>query len=240
MHNKHSKSQRLRPFLQHIILLTVVFAVCSTPSFAADREKGFKTLFDGVSLSGWTGAVENYGIKNGILSSKKGVYGGLYSEQEFSNFELRFEFRLTAGANNGIALRAPLEGDPAYFGFESQMLDDSAEMYASLLPYQFHGSIYGIGPAKRGSLRPVGEWNEQAIVCDGKEISVVLNCETIVDIDLDQVAPEGKTIDGKEHPGLTRTAGHIGLMSHDDIVDFRNIRIREIESSKKNAKESNE
>ncbi len=209
-------------------MLTFLYTSCCSSLLASDEEQGFVTLFDGNSLSGWTGAIENYIVSNGVLSSKKGVYGGLYSEKEYSNFELYLEFRLTSGANNGIALRAPIEGDPAYVGFESQILDNSAEIYASLKPYQFHGSIYGIAPAKRGFLRPVGEWNMQTIICNGRKISVLLNHETILNIDLDQVAPAGKTIDGKEHPGLLRKVGHIGLMSHDDIVEFRNIKIREI------------
>ena len=108
-------------------------------------------------------------------------------------------------------------------------IDDTAEKYADLKPYQYHGSIYGVVPAERGHLRPVGEWNTEEISCIGRRVVVVLNGETIVDVDLDKVAPDGKTIDGNNHPGLKRDKGHIGFLGHGARIEFRNLRIKEIE-----------
>jgi hypothetical protein len=89
--------------------------------------------------------------------------GNLYTEKEYSDFIFRFEFRLTPGANNGLGIRTPLQGDAAYVGYELQILDNDAPVYAHLKPYQYHGSVYGIIPAKRGYQKPVGEWNSQEV-----------------------------------------------------------------------------
>lgn len=182
-------------------------------------------LFDGKSLAGWVGATESYEARDGVLASIAGASGNLYTEAEYSSFILRFEFRLTPGANNGIGIRAPLDGDTAYKGIELQVLDNTADKYAELKDYQFHGSAYGIAPAKRGHLKPVGEWNQQEVLLDGRKIKVVLNGKTILRIDLDKSAPDGVTIDGEDHPGLSRTTGHIGFLGHGDVVEFRNLRV---------------
>ena len=158
----------------------------------------------------------------------KGKGGGnLYTEKEYSNFNFRFEFQLTSGANNGLGIHAPLEGDAAYLGKELQILDNTAEKYANLKPYQYHGSVYGIIPAKRGFLKPVGEWNAEEVIVQGSSIKVILNGTTIVDGDFMEASKNG-TMDQKSHPGLERTKGHIGFLGHGDVLRFRNIRIKEL------------
>ena len=103
-----------------------------------------------------------------VVKPEEGGSGGnLYTEKEYSNFILRFEFQLTPGANNGLGIHAPLGGDAAYQGKELQILDNTAEKYAKLKPYQYHGSVYGIIPAKRGFLKPIGEWNSQEVTVNG-------------------------------------------------------------------------
>ena len=135
---------------------------------------------------------------------------------------------LTPGANNGLGIRTPLEGDPAYVGMELQILDDTAEVYANLQPYQYHGSVYGVVPAKRGHLKPVGEWNEQEVICRGPRVVVKLNGEVIVDADV-QKASEPQTVDGREHPGLKREKGYLAFCGHGAHLEFRNLRIMELE-----------
>lgn len=182
-------------------------------------------LFDGESFAGWVGSRDSYEIRDGVIYSVAGESGNLFTEDEYGDFELTFEFLLSPGANNGLGIRAPLEGDAAYQGIELQVLDNTAEKWADLKPYQYHGSAYGVAPAKRGHLKPVGEWNKQVVRCEGRQITVVLNGETILDVDLDEVAPGGETIDGLDHPGLTRTSGHIGFLGHGDVVGYRNLHL---------------
>ncbi|QDU55259.1 3-keto-disaccharide hydrolase [Aeoliella mucimassa] len=182
-------------------------------------------LFDGETLEGWVGATDSYEVRDGAIVCPAGKGGNLFTKDEYADFEFSFEFLLTPGANNGIGIRAPLEGDAAYSGFEIQVLDNTADKYANLQPYQYHGSVYGIAPAKRGFLKPVGEWNTEVIRVKGRQITVTLNGEVITDVDLDEVAPEGKTKDGHNHPGLTREKGHIGFCGHGDEVHYRNLKV---------------
>ena len=147
--------------------------------------------------------------------------------REYDDFQFRFEFQLTPGANSGVGIRAPREGDAAYVGMEIQVLDDGAPIYATLQPYQYHGSVYGIIPARRGFLRPVGEWNSEEILVRGSRIRVTLNGTVIVDGDLADATRDGP-MDHRSHPGLERAGGAIGWLSHDSVVKFRNIRIRDL------------
>jgi len=195
-------------------------------------EQGFVPLFNGQDLTGWIGDPNGYSVKNGciVVHSDSGS-GNLYTEQEYSDFIFRFEFKLTPGANNGLGIRAPLKGDAAYVGMELQILDNTAPKFQNLRSYQYHGSIYGVAPAKRGYLRPVGEWNQEEVVARGSRIKVILNGVTIVDADINEAAVSG-TIDEKDHPGLKRQKGHIGFLGHGSKVEFRNIRIKELEKTK--------
>jgi hypothetical protein len=207
-------------------------------------EPGFTPLFNGKDFTGWVygrraNGAENktgkgYQIENGVLYSTKEDGGNLYTEKEYANFVFRFEFRLTPNANNGIGIRAPLEGDAAYVGMEIQVLDDGGSMYTKLEPGQYHGSIYKVVPAKRGFQKPVGEWNTEEIVANGRRITITLNGTTIVDANLDEVKDEAVL---KEHRDLTKpegsrgianTKGHIGFLGHGAHVEFRNIRIKEL------------
>jgi hypothetical protein len=198
----------------------------------AHSDEGFTPLFDGKTLDGWTlvnGRGEGYGVKDGMIFCARGGGGKLMTEREFSNFVLRFEFRMPPeGANNGIGIRAPLEGDAAYNGMEIQILDEATALsgkWGKLRDAQYHGSIYDVIPAKRGAMKPQGEWNYEEITANGRQITVKLNDQVIVDANLDDVK-DPKTL--AKHPGLQRTTGHIGLLGHNDYIEFRNIRIKEL------------
>lgn len=194
-----------------------------------EKEAGFVSLFNGRNLDGWIGNKVSYNVEDGMIVIKPGndSGGNLYTEKEYSDFIFRFEFQLTPGANNGLGVRAPLEGDAAYVGMEIQILDNTASIYADLEQYQYHGSVYGVIPARRGFLRPVGEWNYEEVILQGTKVKVILNGTVIVDGDF-AGAISGGTMDGKEHPGLKNSKGHIGFLGHGSVVKFRNIRIREL------------
>jgi hypothetical protein len=193
-----------------------------------EKKQGFVSLFNGQDLSQWTGDTIGYHVNDGVVEvdPQKGA-GNLYTKEEFSNFIYRFEFQLTPGANNGIGIRAPLEGDAAYVGMEIQVLDNEAPMYKDLHPYQYHGSVYGVIPAKRGYLLPTGEWNKEEIIARGNKIKVVLNGTVILDGDIKEASKSG-TPDHKDHPGLLRPEGHIGFLGHGDVVRFRNMRVKKL------------
>jgi hypothetical protein len=187
----------------------------------------FRAVFNGKDFSGWSGPTENYEVKEGALLCKAGKGGTIYTEEEYGDFVVRFEFKLPPGGNNGLAIRYPGSGDTAYVGMcELQVLDDTADKYKNLDPRQFHGSAYGIAAAHRGFLRPVGEWNFQEVTVKGSNIRVELNGTLILNADLSRV---NEFMGGNAHPGIIRTSGHFGFAGHNDPVAFRNIRIKRLD-----------
>ncbi|MFT4568034.1 MAG: hypothetical protein ACI9FN_003002 [Saprospiraceae bacterium] len=216
--------------LINVLILSIVLLGISGCSTTKALESGFSSLFNGKDLSGWVGNKLSYTVENGeiVVSPDGGGSGGnLMTTKEYSNFVLRFEFQLTSGANNGLGIHAPLEGDAAYQGKELQILDNTADKYKDLKPYQYHGSVYGIIPAKRGHQNPIGQWNIQEVSVNGAMIKVTLNGIVILDGDLTEASKDG-TMDGRDHPGLQKTKGHIGFLGHGDKLKFRNIRIKEL------------
>lgn len=194
-----------------------------------EKKEGFEVLFDGDNLDKWVGNKTDYVIEDGVIViyPDRGGKGNLYTAEEYGDFIFRFEFKLTPGANNGLGIRAPLLGDAAYAGMELQILDNTADIYKDLQQYQYHGSLYGIAPAKRGYLNPVGEWNYQEVRVQGDDIQVILNGTEILNVNIAEAKAKG-TLDKREHSGLHRDKGHIGFLGHGDVVYFRNIRIQDL------------
>jgi hypothetical protein len=188
--------------------------------------EGYTPVFNGQDLTGWRGPTDSYEVKNEALQCKPDAGGTIYTEEEYDNFAVRFEFRLPAGGNNGLAIRYPGEGDTAYVGMcELQVLDDTAEQYRNLDPRQYHGSAYGKVAAHRGYLRQPGEWNFQHVTVDGSRIVVELNGSVILDADLADVS---EVMGDRAHEGKDRTAGYFGFAGHGSPVAFRNIAIRRL------------
>jgi HEAT repeat protein len=195
----------------------------------AEKAEGFVPLFNGVDMSGWVGNLKDYYAHDGqiVCDPAKGGHGNIYTDKEYANFILRFEFQLTPAANNGLGIRTPLEGDAAYAGMELQILDNEADVYKNLEIYQYHGSVYGVIPAKRGFQKPVGEWNTQEVIANGNHITVTLNGTVILDGDIAEASNNfTKTMDKLNHPGLSNKSGHIGFLGHGSPLAFRNLRIK--------------
>jgi hypothetical protein len=211
-------------------LIITLFALLFAPAVhAADlrpdkplKDDGFVALFNGVDLKGWVGNTNGYKAVEGVLicQAKKSKGAKIYTAKEYADFIFQFEFKLTPGANNGVGIRAPLTGNPSKNAFEIQILDNSAKKYAKIKPTQFHGSIYKRAAAKRGHLKPVGQWNKQEIRAEKNLITVVLNGVTIVDqADVARYKKPAK--------------GHICFLGHGSQVEFRNIRIKDLSPPKK-------
>ncbi len=200
----------------------------------APTPRGFTKLFDGKSLDGWK-LVGRYNAgyvpKDGVIICPADGGGNLYTEKEYSDFVFRFDFKLDHNGNNGVGIRAPLEGDAAYVGMECQILDDSGDQYAHLEPGQYHSSIYKVVAAKRGSLKPIGEWNSEEITAIGRHIKIVVNGITTVDANLNDVSDPHVFA---EHPGVRREKGHIGFLGHGPSeVQFRNIFAKDLAKPEK-------
>jgi len=167
-------------------------------------------------------------VKDGLLICKKVAHEHIFTKKKYGDFILRLDIKLESGGNNGVGVRTQVSRQPHLYGMEIQVLDDDHPKHAKLKPYQYHGSIYGVVPAKRGHLKPAGQWNTEEIVCQGRHVKVTLNGTVIVDADLDKIPRP--TMDGKEHPGLQYKEGHIGLHAHGngEEVYFRNLRVKEL------------
>ena len=198
---------------------------------AQEKKEGFRPLFDGVTMHGWVGNLQDYVAEDGciVLYPNHGGGGNLYTEEEFSDFVLRFDVWLTPAANNGLGVRTPMEGDAAYVGMELQILDNEDPVYKDLQVYQYHGSVYGVIPAKRGYQNKPGEWNTEEVYFKGNKVRVTLNGTVILEGDIKE-ASKGftETIDHRDHPGLSNPSGHLGFLGHGSHVKFRNIRIKEL------------
>ena len=180
-------------------------------------EEGFTSIFNGKDRTGWIGATDGYKVTEEGTIAAMDRKKDIYTEKQYSDFILRFEVKMDSGANNGIGIRTPAEGKAT---LECQILDNSSPKYANKKDYQYHGSLYYHVGAKRGFLKPVGEWNEQEISVIGTQVKVTLNGTVILDTDLSQLKKKSK--------GLKRTIGHIALLGHGAGVYFRNLRVKEI------------
>ena len=150
------------------------------------NDEGFVSIFNGCDLTGWTGAVDNYEVVDGAIRCRQGQGGTLHTEEEYADFVVRLELRLPEAGNNGLAIRYPGSGDPAYTGMaEIQVLDPGYP--GELDPRQVHGSAYGMVAAVPGYLRPAGQWNFQEVTVEGSRIRVELNGTVILDADLAEV-----------------------------------------------------
>lgn len=208
--------------------------VCLLSGAARAAEPQFVSLFDGRTLNGWKlinpkGA--GYKVENGVLVCPDDGDGYLFSEKEYSDFILRFEYRMQPGANSGVAIRSPLEGRPAYDGIEIQIRDDPHPRFAKAqIPVRFHGSVYDVIPARPADLNQPNVWNREEIEVSQRRVTVRLNGTAILDADLSSVTdPEVLS----RHPGLARASGHIGFLGHvGNKIEFRNIRIRDLTMKK--------
>ncbi len=189
--------------------------------------EGFVSLFNGKDLTGWAGAVDNYEVTaDGTIRCKPKKGGNLFTEQEFDDFIVKLEFKLPKHGNNGLAIRYPGQGNPAYVGMTELQVLDTPAYGTQIDDRQAHGSVYGMVPAAKGYLRPVGQWNYQEVTVKGSTIRVELNGTIILNAD---VADVKEFMSGHPHPGKDLKKGHFGFAGHNDPVEFRAISIKTID-----------
>lgn len=174
----------------------------------------------------WTSTTKMpFELVDGVVRGGKGSY--YYSEKEFADYKMAFKFKLRAGANNGLLVRYPGQGDGAYAGLcELQILDNAHPKYAKLDQRQYHGSAYGMQAAHKDALNPIDEWNHQIVTVKGRQIIVELNGYEILNVDLSKVK---EFMGNKPHPGFDRKKGYVGFAGHNQpFVDFKDIRIQDL------------
>ena len=222
-----------RMFFAACMLFCVVSCASErSPSLSlTEKEKaeGFEVLFDGADMDQWEDSSE-YVMEDGniVMRPTRPEGGNLYTKRDFVDFVLRFEFLLPPAGNNGLGIRHTVVKE-GYSGMELQILDNGHPNYKDLKEWQYHGSVYGYIAARRGALRPAGEWNCQEVVADGANLKVTLNGTVILDCNL----VEGtKHLEKKDiNEAIFRKTGRIAFLGHGDPVKFRNIRIRVLKDS---------
>jgi hypothetical protein len=201
---------------------------------ASKSNQGFQRIFNGRTVDNWAGATDSVEVKDGMMVWREKKGGTLYWNKELGDFVSRLQFKLPPGGNNGLAIRYPGSGDPAYAGMcELQILDENYNTAKKLPPErhidatQYHGSVYGMVAAAQGYQRPVGEWNFQEVTVQGSKIRVELNGTVILDTDVKGAQVNPKVL-RKQQTGKDRTRGYFGFAGHNDPVAFREITIKEL------------
>jgi hypothetical protein len=212
-----------------LVLALSLLVLAGDRAAAADKEEGFVPLFNGKDLSGWKeydSKGENWAVEDGLLVCRGKGGGWLGTDRDYANFVLRLEYRLQPGGNSGVYLRAPESGHISRVGMEIQLLDDNHPDYAHLDFYQYTGSIYHVVAPTQRAGKPGGQWNAIEVRADGPVVTVVLNGKKVVNADLNWYLKDPAV--AREHTGLTRTTGRLGLQSHTGRLEFRNLRVREL------------
>lgn len=227
----------MRSFL--VLSLVVCCFSLSSPALADDAPAGFQPLFNGKNLDGWMvfgGNKAAWGAEHGILYTTGGGGGWLLTKKKYSNFEIRVEYKLPPDGNSGVAIRAPLRGNVSYTGMEIQILNDpwykNPKNFPGIRNVQLTGAIYGVVPPSKEAVKPAGEWNEMRVIARGPHVTVILNGTRIVDANLEKFRAEKYREIAKEHPGLFRKSGRLGLQSHTSRVEFRHVYVKELPEEK--------
>jgi hypothetical protein len=222
-----------------IICLSVGFARAQLPTLSKKEIKqGWVLLFDGKTSAGWKSykagrpfPEKGWVIENGVLTiDPEGKGGDVITEEEFSDFELSLEFRITKGANSGIKYFI-LPG--TNLGCEFQILDDENHPDAKqgIDGNRLQGGLYDVIPPKGAKNKPVGEWNHARIISKGNHVEHWLNGKKVVEFERGSDAFKAMVAKSKfkdNEKWSTPTQTPILLQDHGGVVSFRNIKIKRL------------
>ena len=213
-----------------------VASILTLSSLAAKEShpEGFKSLFDGQSLKGWSfipseiEPIWKVDSKNGTLG-RVGRNGAIWTDDAYGDFILQLEFKLSRNCNSGIFVRSDPQ-NPVQGGFEIQLLDSYGK---TSIGTHDCGALYDAVVPSANAVKKAGEWNQIQISCKGQIIEVTLNGHKIVSANLDRWTTPEQNPDGSENKfktalkDLPRT-GHIGFQDHGHNVWFRNVYLKKL------------
>lgn len=191
------------------------------------------SLFDGKTFAGWTGADgaapgAGWSIADGELRLD-GKGGNLYSEKEYVNFDLEWEWKLAEGGNNGLKYWVTKVGGKEWLGIEYQMLDDQKHPDSKNGAKRLTASFYDIqAPTAKTRVKPPGEWNHSRVVVKDGRIQHWLNGELVGEADTNSAEWKSNLAASKfkDKAGFAPGKGRIMLTDHSDKTWYRNIRIK--------------
>lgn len=223
------------PFLSACLVRTVSEPLAPNTLAGAERSGGTVLLFDGHSLAGWRGykqatAPAGWQVVDGALT-RMGEGGDLVTVEEYDDFVLDFEWRVTPGANSGVMFRVSEDHDyPWETGPEFQVLDDAGHPDGKD-PRTSAGSNYAMHAPLAHATRAAGEWNQARILACGPHVEHWLNGEKVVEYELGSADWKARVAacKWKDRPDYgRRTSGHIVLQDHGDRVSFRSLKLQRI------------
>lgn len=217
-----------------------------------DQEKadGWQLLFDGQSTKGWKGYTKKafpdkgWEVKDGSITvlqpasaagGEQAGGGDIITEKQYENFDLKFEFKLTPGANSGVLYMVKeVPGTPSYHSApEYQVIDNEAWEKKGDLDMKTHrtGDNYDLHAASADYMKPIGEWNEGRIIVNNGKVEHWLNGQKTVEYDLNSKewkdsVKKSKFASFKEYGANKK--GHIAIQDHGATVYYRNIKIKEL------------
>ncbi len=232
-----------------VLTLFCLYAVCGARAeepntlTQAEKDAGWQLLFDGKTTAGWrgyksTGMPASWKAENGSLLSRHeqgGTTGDIVTVDQYDNFELTLEWKMTKGGNSGIMYRATEDGEQVWeTGAEYQILDNTGHM-DGLNPLASAGACYAVFAPARDLTKPLGQWNQTRIVANGKHVEHWMNGEKLLEYDVDtelwrahvKTSKYFWTAYGKGSWGLA-PKGHIALQDYGGAIEFRNIKIRTV------------
>ena len=220
----------------------IILLIASCAAFGADnvltpgeKSAGWRLLFDGKTTADWMTSDQKpprTPVDQNSLNPHKSGHYMLVHTQQWSDFVLSLDFKISKGCNSGVFVRTssltPRPGkDVGYNGIEIAIDDTPGAGYHDA------GAIYDLVKPSKNAMRPVSEWNHMVVTCNNNLIRVELNGDVVSTMDLDQFTAPNKRPDGsshkfdvawKDHP----RKGYIGLQDHGSPCWFKNIKLREL------------
>jgi hypothetical protein len=226
-----------------LIAVALMFALTSNAQKCnklskEEKKAGWELLFNGEDLDGWKifqgGEVKNWKVIDGVLenSGKGSDYAGdIITKEQFEDFELYLEWKITSKSNSGIFIRAKegvaekiYETAPEY-----QLIDDKGRL--GLTAAQYTGANYAMDKPVGAEVKPLDQWNTTRIVVNGSNVKHFLNGIMVVEYDFWTEEWKQNKSNSKwknaPHYGMAKK-GHIGIQDHGGLTKFRNIKIRKL------------
>lgn len=222
-----------RLVLAALILSSTTVSAQMPTLTAEEKAAGWKLLFDGKSLAGWRGYKTETPPKGWRAANRElirdGSGGDLMTAEQFDNFELRLEWKISQNGNSGIIYRIGTDGQyPWSTGPEFQILHNAGHKDGAS-PITSAGSNYAVNPPIKDVTKAVGEWNEARVIANGNHVEHWMNGVKLLEYEIGSQDWEARVKASKfaTMPGYGRVKrGYIALQDHGDVVTYRNIKIR--------------
>lgn len=234
--------------LKTILLFAVLFSGTMLQAQESDnsltkkeQRQGWKLLFNGKNLDGWTSVGKDnppssgWQVENGVLSTVKteGRGGGdIITKEEFSDFELSLDFKISKGGNSGIKYFFTRYEAGGWLGLEYQILDNTNHPDAKMGRdgNRLQATLYDMFPLEYDQENLVEQWNHARIIAKGSKVTHYLNGKKVLSFDrksdLYRDTWQLSKFKNSKPPFGQVEKGHILLQEHGDEVSFKNIKIR--------------